>query len=87
MIKSSVWRAFLIFVLACGPISARSGEVVASLDNPKLEIASTSHVTAERDHVSASRHGSPRGGTLDIVFLLSSGLLGFLLLRRVNKKS
>jgi hypothetical protein len=83
--KSTTSAALLTIILVFGSLSVEAKETIASLtDNPSLTIGRTQHLTADRFDASGNHHASSANGPLDVVFLLSSGLVGYLLLRRAN---
>lgn len=64
-------------------VSAREG-IENGTDNYVLQPTENHQVTSQAPHADRNSHGSPERDVLDLVFVASSALLGFLLLRKVN---
>ncbi|MGB7934276.1 MAG: hypothetical protein WCH04_19045 [Gammaproteobacteria bacterium] len=83
--KSSLRGALLAAILAIIASSVNAREVITNNTDPYVLQNSTHHPFTTQAHGtdrSSQRVTAP--GTLDIVFVLGTGLLGFLLLRKVN---
>jgi hypothetical protein len=84
---SNAWGVFFACILVLTTLSVEAVESVAYLnDNLSLPRSETHQVTTNAKSASGKSRHSPAGGSLDVVFILSNALIGFLLLRRVNKK-
>ena len=84
---SDIWRVLLAGILVVMTLSVEALESVAYLNDNLRPTSSVTHqVTTEAHSASGKSRHSPAGSPLDAVFILGNGLIGFLLLRRVNKK-
>jgi|GEM_PF-2367411 len=72
-----------ILVIIAVSVNAREG-IENGTDRHLLQHNENYQVTTQATHVDRNSHGSPEQGALDLVFVVSSALLGFLLLRKVN---
>ena len=85
MKKSGVAGVLLIYILLIIALSANAREVITG--NPDQHVLQNSKhhpVTTRSQHTDRNGQRVTVPGALDIVFVVSNALLGFLLLRKVN---
>ena len=89
MFKSISCSALFVLFIASMPLSAKAvhepmKNVTYLADNSSLEISTAGRLTPKADRISRHSHASD-AKILDIAFVLTNAIVGFLLLRRVNK--
>jgi hypothetical protein len=85
MKASNVMGTLLAGSLVMATISANAMEgVVYDAEHYKPANNTSGQVTTGVDHADRNSDKIPAKGPLDIVFVVSNGLLGFFLLRKVN---
>jgi hypothetical protein len=87
MKKSGVTGALFASILLIIALSANAREEVT--DNPDQYVLQNSnhhHLTTPAQPTDRNSHRVTAPGILDIVFVLSNALLGFLLLRKANRR-
>lgn len=85
MKKSGITGTLLASILVIIALSANAREGITDNPDQYMLQSSTHHsVTTRMQRTDHDSQGVSAPGTLDLVFVVSNALLGFLLLRKVN---